>query len=277
MSTWAFDAIGTRWRIDAGTSIDKAAVEELIGGFDRLWSRFRDDSEVARLRTVDRVDLGPHAPAIFALYDRLHGLTDGAVSPVVGASLERLGYDADYTLTAQGDAIPAFRWTDARRRGSIIEVDQPVVVDIGAVGKGYLADRVADLIGDPVTVDASGDIVHRGPEPLRVAMEHPADPSQAVGVIEVPPGGAVAASAVNRRAWGNGLHHILDARTGRPTSDIIATWAVAPSAALADGLATALFFVPPERVLDEFPGVGCAMIDRSLRIRAAGLPGEIFR
>ncbi|OUZ07061.1 hypothetical protein BHE97_17970 [Aeromicrobium sp. PE09-221] len=277
MHSWVFDAIGTRWRLDAGTDIDRSAVLSLVEGFDRIWSRFRGDSEVTRLRTTGHVDLGEHAPEIFALYDRLHRLTDGAMSPAIGASLERLGYDADYTLTAHGEAVAAFRWTDARREGSTIEVDQPVVVDIGAVGKGYLADRVADLVGEPVTVDASGDIVHRGPQPLRVAMEHPADPSKAVGVIEVPPGHAVAASAANRRIWGEGLHHILDARTGRPASDIVATWAVAPSAALADGLATALFFVSPERVLDEFPGVGCAVIDRSLRIRAIGLPGEVFR
>lgn len=277
MHTWAFDAIGTRWRVDAAADIDRAAVSALVDDFDRTWSRFREDSQVARLRSDGRADLGEHAPAILDLYDRLYALTEGAVSPAVGASLERLGYDADYTLTASGEAIPAFRWPEASRDGSTVETGQPVVLDIGAVGKGYLADLVADLIGAPVTVDASGDIVHRGPGPLRVAMEHPADPSRAVGIIELPPGHGVAASATNRRAWGEDLHHVLDARTGRPESGIVATWAVAPSAALADGLATALFFAAPERVVEEFPGVGCAVIDRSQRIRAAGLPGEIFR
>ena len=35
---------------------------------------------------------------------------------------------------------------------------------------------------------------------------------------------------------------MLDARTGEPVTTIAATWALAPTATLADALATALFF-----------------------------------
>ncbi|WP_293785420.1 FAD:protein FMN transferase [uncultured Aeromicrobium sp.] len=273
---WAFDAIGTRWRIDA-PELDKARVRAIIDDFDRTWSRFRDDAVVARLRRERCVDLGPDAPAVLGLYERLDELTDGAVSPAIGASLERLGYDAQYTLTPRGEALPAFRWRDARRDGSVVTVDQPVVVDIGAVGKGFLAQRIADLLPAPATVDASGDIVHRGARPLRVALEHPRNPQLAVGVVDLAPGSAICASAVNRRTWGQRWHHVLDARTGEPTRDVLATWVVAPDAALADGLATALFFVEPEQVLDEFPAVGCAVVDATMRLRAARLTGEMFR
>jgi ApbE family len=61
---------------------------------------------------------------------------------------------------------------------------------------------------------------------------------------------ALCASAVNRRAWGNGLHHVLDARTGAPTTEVVATWVVASDAALADGLATALFFTGAHRLAE---------------------------
>ncbi|RLV54922.1 FAD:protein FMN transferase [Aeromicrobium phragmitis] len=274
---WAFDAIGTRWCIDAPEPVDTGAVREIIDDFDRTWSRFRDDALVARLRTQPSVDLGSDAPAIFGLYDRLDDLTDGAVSPAIGASLEQLGYDAQYTLTAHGEAIPALRWRDVHRDGSVVTVDQPVVVDVGAVGKGFVAQRIADLLPGPVTVDASGDIVHRGTRPLRVALEHPLQPDLAIGVVDLAPGNAICASAINRRTWGDRWHHVLDARTGEPTRDVLATWVVAPDAALADGLATALFFVESDRVLDEFPEVGCAVVDATMRVRAARMTGEIFR
>ena len=52
----------------------------------------------------------------------------------------------------------------------------------------------------------------------------------------------MAASATTRRAWGDGLHHVLDARTGLPVRTIAATWAVAPDAMTADATAAALFF-----------------------------------
>jgi FAD:protein FMN transferase len=48
------------------------------------------------------------------------------------------------------------------------------------------------------------------------------------------------------------LHHVLDARTGVPVQDVVATWVVADDAATADGLATALFFTGPEHLAEVF-------------------------
>ncbi|MBN9195260.1 MAG: FAD:protein FMN transferase, partial [Microbacterium sp.] len=95
-------------------------------------------------------------------------------------------------------------------------------------------------VGGDIVVDASGDLVARGTA-VRVALEHPYDTTRAVGVIELQDA-ALCASAVNRRVWGDGLHHVLDARTGAPVERFAATWAVASDALHADAIATALFF-----------------------------------
>ena len=71
--------------------------------------------------------------------------------------------------------------------------------------------------------------------PQRIGLEHPYDSRRAIGVIEVTDA-ALCASATNRRAWGDGLHHVLDARTGEPVRTIAATWAVAPTAMVADAI-----------------------------------------
>ena len=63
---------------------------------------------------------------------------------------------------------------------------------------------------------------------------------------------ALCASATNRRAWGDGLHHVLDARTGLPVRTVAATWAVAPTAMHADAIATALFFDGGPRLASEW-------------------------
>ena len=99
-------------------------------------------------------------------------------------------------------------------------------------------------------VDASGDLRVRGAASERIALEHPADPTKAIGVVELRDG-ALCASASNRRAWGDGLHHVIDAVTGLPTAAVIATWALAPDALHADGLATALFFDPAPNLFAE--------------------------
>ncbi|MGZ3089125.1 FAD:protein FMN transferase, partial [Pseudomonas aeruginosa] len=62
-------------------------------------------------------------------------------------------------------------------------------------------------VGGDVVVDGSGDLAVRG-TPVRVGLEHPYDPARAIGVVEVR-GAALCASAVTRRAWGDGLHHVL--------------------------------------------------------------------
>ena len=249
-STWTFDAIGTSWAIETASplpSVARDAVSAVIERFDREWSRFRDDSLVSALadgRTAS-VPAPGDTDAMLSLYDELDVATAGAVNPLVGDALARLGYDARLTLAPWGDPEPAPAWRDtlAWRDGNL-SVARPATIDVGALGKGRLVDLVLDVVrahvdGD-VVVDASGDLAARG-EPLRVALEHPYDATRAIGVVTVTDA-ALCASAINRRAWGDSLHHVLDARTGAPVRAFAATWAVADTAMRADALATALFF-----------------------------------
>jgi thiamine biosynthesis lipoprotein len=59
-----------------------------------------------------------------------------------------------------------------------------------------------------------------------------------IGVVDLV-NRALCASAVNRRTWGEGLHHVIDGRTRKPTTEVVATWVIADDAATADGLARA--------------------------------------
>lgn len=247
MASWRFEAIGTRWEIETteplgGTAV--AAVTAEIERFDREWSRFRADSDVTRLGreggSFSSADAGPMLDA----YRDLSAATGGAVNPLVADSLSALGYDAAYSLEA-GDPVQApaaweqhLSWTPAA-----VTASAPALLDVGALGKGRLVDLVVGVLdgvpGDLV-VDAGGDIRVRGAG-VRIGLEHPYDSTKAIGVVEVQDQ-ALCASAINRRAWGSGLHHVLDARTGLPVRTWAATWALAPEAMIADAVATALFF-----------------------------------
>ncbi|WP_313408080.1 FAD:protein FMN transferase [Aeromicrobium sp.] len=274
-SDWHFEAIGTAWSIGTPDPIapaQRSAITSRIDQFDRTWSRFRDDATVARLRTDREVDLGPDAPAVIAIYDRLFDLTSGAVSPLVGGALEQLGYGAGYTFTPSGEPVRIPSWRDCALNGTVLHVPGPVVLDIGAVGKGFLAGAVAALVDQPCVVDASGDLVNRSGDVLRVALEDPQDAEAAVAVVEVADGEALCGSATNRRRWAADLHHVLDARSWRPTREIMAAWAGGPDPAWADGLATAAFFT------HDLAGTGhwWAALDRDRRMTGVGIPGEVF-
>jgi thiamine biosynthesis lipoprotein len=222
------------------------------------------------------------AVPLLELYAELAALTDERVTPLVGDSLERLGYDRDYTLTPSGAPAAAPRLADTLTvEGARLTLHRPALLDVGAAGKGQLVDLVAaDLREEGVrdlTVDAGGDLRHDGEAPLRVALEHPFDPSAAVGVVELAgERRAVAGSAGNRRAWGDGWHHILDGSTGLPVRSVVATWALASTGMLADALATALFFVPGEVLADRFDLDWVRVLADGSAEWSPSLPGRVF-
>ena len=280
---WEFDAIGTRWRIHRDRDLsahEREAVSETVEAFDLAWSRFRDDSSVSHLaRAGGSVALPPDAADMLDAYAELTAATAGAVNPLVGASLVSLGYDADYTLRGGTPVAAEAAWREVVRwDDGVLTLTRPVLVDVGALGKGRLVDRVlAALGGEPgetVVVDASGDLVVRG-GPVRIALEHPYDATMAIGVATIADG-ALCGSAANRRVWGEGLHHVLDARTGVPVETVAATWAFSPDAMRADAIATALFFPGGAELADRWDVAWVRMFTDGRAQRSEGLSVELF-
>lgn len=288
-SRFAFDAIGTSWEVDTPDPLPQPvqhAIRDLTDQFDATYSRFRTDSTVSKISDAiggGEFDFPPEAQVMFELYDRLHAATDGAVDPLVGCDLERLGYDRHYTLTpiqaAKHSGQRQIWGINVRRQGSKLFTGQPLVVDLGAVGKGFLVDAVAahllSLGINDFLVDASGDMLHRGAVPIVIGLEHPADPETIIGTANLM-NGSICASASNRRRWGDELHHVLDGRTGLPTSDVVATWVTCADAATADGLATALFFAPGARLQEDFKFAYVRMFSDGRAEISANFEGEIF-
>ncbi|GAA1850807.1 FAD:protein FMN transferase [Microbacterium koreense] len=244
---WRFEAIGTVWEIETDEPLDddlRRAVASLIGTFDAEWSRFRVDSVISRIAEGGRAAAPVDTVAMLDLYSALSTATRGAVQPLVGGALAARGYDAASSLRDIGAAPAPAHWHDTLTwDAETLALERPAIIDVGAVGKGRLVDRVADLVASRVArviVDAGGDLAVRG-RTERIGLEHPFDSTRAIGTWQVTDA-ALCASATNRRAWGDGLHHVLDARTGEPVRAIAATWAVASTAMLADAVATALFF-----------------------------------
>ncbi|MET3350222.1 UNVERIFIED_ORG: thiamine biosynthesis lipoprotein [Arthrobacter sp. UYEF1] len=279
-----FDGIGTRWEISTPRPLDagvRARLLTLVERYDGDWSRFRSDSTVSAMaREPGRYELPAEAADLGWLYRSLYDITGGAMTPLIGGSLERLGYDAAYSLRPKGFALPAPRWEDVLTwNGQVLTTFAPLVLDIGAIGKGQLVDLLAVELRscgvDSFLIDASGDLLHRGPDPVSVALEHPYDPARAIGTVSLA-GNALCASASNRRAWGDGLHHVLDGTTGLPVSTAVGTWTIAESTMVADALATALFFVPGSELEQTFDFSWLTVFSDGSAAYSAGFEGTLF-
>ncbi|MFT4044703.1 MAG: FAD:protein FMN transferase [Gordonia sp. (in: high G+C Gram-positive bacteria)] len=248
---WVFDALGTRWEITTDRRLPESVRDEVRAEIERIdvaWSRFRADSMVSRMAVAAGVyPVARCDQRLLDWYRTLYDLSDGAVTPLVGQLLSDAGYDAQYSLRVAPELRPVPAWSDviAEHRNEL-RLRVPALLDVGAAGKGFAVDQVAGIVAgytDRYLVDASGDmLISPRDTPVRIALEHPLNPRMAIGVFECR-GGAVCASASNRRAWAD-WHHIVHPHSASPAREVLATWVMAPDAMTADGLATALFFVP---------------------------------
>ena len=140
-SRWEFEAIGTRWQVDTDVELSASVRSEVgaeIEAFDRAWSRFRPDAEIAALATAGgSIPVPVDAAPMLELYLALSAATAEAVNPLIGDALTRRGYDAHYGLVDRG-AQPApagwsqlLTWNDDR-----LTLRTPATIDIGGAGQG---------------------------------------------------------------------------------------------------------------------------------------------
>jgi len=188
-------------------SVSRAAVERELAAIDEACSRFRDDSELSRLnRHPGRwVDASPLFLDAIEAGLRAARVTDGDVSPTIGAAIRVAGYDRDFTeleghrlpdrvasgSPAAGDSegpasgaaeapvsggpvitferAPGWRSVEVDRLHGRVRLARRVELDLGATAKALASDRAAlaasRAAGAGVLVSLGGDIAVAGPAP----------------------------------------------------------------------------------------------------------------
>jgi thiamine biosynthesis lipoprotein len=127
-----------------------------------------------------------------------------------------------------------------------------VQIDLGGIGKGYAAERAAELLAlaGPCLVNAGGDIAIRGGS-WPVGVEHI--------TLQLDSGG-LATSGRDRRRWQRGgreLHHLIDPATGEPSeTDLLRVTVVAGDAVDAEVAAKSLFLAGSKRAAAEANAAG---------------------
>jgi thiamine biosynthesis lipoprotein len=217
-----------------------------VHALERCWSRFRPDSDVARINAADGqpVTVSTTTATLVALAVRGWAATDGAYDPTVLDAVMSAGYDRSFEQIAAHDAVGP---TDAVGpagaagpppgcAGVVVDVDSGLVripagvhIDPGGIGKGLAADLVATTL---VADGAAGALVNVGGD-MRVAGAAPPGGWRIdVGLPAIVDG--VATSGTHRRQWirnGRRSHHLIDPRTGAPSaSPFVAATVVAGTA-----------------------------------------------
>jgi thiamine biosynthesis lipoprotein len=152
-------------------------------------------------------------------------------------------------------------------------------VTLDGIAKGYIVDQgVATLRQsgfDNVYVEAGGDLMVTGAKPAqqpwRIGVRQPRpEMDWQMPVIATTAPLAIATSGDYMQAFTEDLrhHHILDPRTGMSPPELASATVTAPSAALADALATAAMVLGPQRAaaaVESFAGCAGLFIGKDLR------------
>ena len=218
-AAWEWRATGTTWRIhhrDGVGAVLAARIAQAVERDEARWSRFRPDSEVARVNA----SAGRPVPVSSATLDLVEACvywirsTGGVFQPLVGGALVAWGYRRSLAdRKAYAESSPDPRRLDGRpridRASRTVQIPAGTRLDLGGIAKSWMACRAAALVrgrcDDPaILVDAGGDLVAARGQHL-VAVEDPRDrdapPIARVGSERDrgsrPPG-------FGRRRWQNG-------------------------------------------------------------------------
>jgi thiamine biosynthesis lipoprotein len=243
-ATFRHEAMATYFEVTIAGQ-DKAyagqAAAEAFRALDRLegeLSLFVESSDIARANRLSRdasIAIGDDALQCLLIAGGIAESTGRAFDPAYGS----------VRPPGPGEAEPVFTLDPSAH--ALTSRSEGLHLDLGAIGKGYALDRMAEVLSDWGVALA---MLNSGGS-TALALDPPPDcAGWAVGLGE----GKGRRELILRRGAlsGSGVavkgSHLVDPRTGLPARRVLRAWASAPSAAVADALSTAFFVMGDQEV-----------------------------
>lgn len=241
----------------------EAALDE-IGDLEDLLSVYRGDSAVSRLNQQ-----AAEAPVrinyrLYELLKRAAELTrqtEGAFDVATGAMVKAWGFlrgpkrVPDQTEWREAIARSGMRHVVFDDEAASVRYTVPgLEINLGSIGKGYGIDEalkrmMTDFGTDCVLIQGGRSSVRAIGSPAGdehgwlLAIQDPSEPDRRLGAVYLKDRALATSSSVNQffEAGGQRYGHLIDPRSGRPADGLASVTVLAPDAATADALSTALF------------------------------------
>ena len=263
---------------EGSAALDAAMAE--VRRLDGMMSLYKDDSEITKVNLAagkQPVSVSPEMIEVAEAAARISELTNGAFDVTIGpfSVLWQMRLNEGRVPTDEeiANITPRVNYRNIMidKKASTLFLKNPhMIMDFGGVAKGYAADKAAAVIKrlgiDNGIVAIAGDIrvLGRRPDgsPWRIGVQHPREHDKTLTVLDLSDKSISTSGDYERfrMVKKKRYHHILDPRTGKPSSGMISVTVVGDSGALVDPLTTALFIMGTEKGMKLVKELGCEAI-----------------
>lgn len=227
---FSHQAMGTTFEImaiDPRCAYCRQAANEafrLLDLLEQQLSRFIPNSDIGRINSAapgQEVCVGQWTVRCLIESMRLWHATSGAFDITLSRMMGQFRIDEDHFC--------------------ITRLTEQVQLDLGAIGKGFALDRMAEVLSDwgiktaLLHAGSSTVLAMDGAWPLSVSCPFE---KAVLSMIELNHAAISCSSQVRSE-------HIIDPVSSRPTRNAIAAWVLAPTATAADALSTAMLVAGP--------------------------------
>lgn len=265
--------------------------------YEKIFSRTDPESELYALNAAGSMAVSEELLALLTTALDYCARSGGAFDITLGGVSDRYAFSSDSPrVPDEGELAEAMAHVGYEKvlvEGNTVTLTDPeTVVDLGAIAKGYIADRLAELLRaggvESATIDLGGNIYCVGGKadgsPFRVGIQCPfAQRSEIIGTAEVADKSVVTSGVYERCFEDNGVlyHHILDAGTGLPCQNgLLAVSIVSDRSVDGDALSTLCFALGLEEGLafaEGMDGVEAIFLTEDGAIHTTAGAAALFR
>ncbi|MFW6134770.1 MAG: FAD:protein FMN transferase [Elusimicrobiota bacterium] len=249
-------------------STEKNAVDAVEKAFNRMReieNKFNIHKQGTPLYKFNRNETSITDPEIInniKLSNEISRASNGAFDITLKPLMELWGfYNGSNAVPSQKNIEKCLERTGYKKieikNNTVSKKDMNIQIDLGGIIKGYAVDSAAEVLRNEgiksALIDAGGDVYGFGEinkRPWGVGIKNPRG-EKLIGVLEIS-GKAVVTSGDYERYFiknNKRYHHILNPKTGYPAQGVQSVTIIGPDAAFADGLATAVFVMGPDKGL----------------------------
>ncbi len=275
--------------IDEEEARATAAIEDSFAEINRLSSILSRHDPTSKLSILNRTGQLTAAPgelvSVLEQAQACSELTGGAFDVTVLPLVELYPkYLAEHNTPPDDETVTQVRqlvgYEKLSIKGRDITLARPgMAVTLDGIAKGYIVDRVADLLRlrgmTRLLVEAGGDLSLRGMrddgQPWQVGIVHPRALSGYYEVVETSNGSITTSGDYEAAFTANySHHHIIDPRTGYSPTELASATVLANETAYADALSTAALVLGMDEalaLLEPMSGIEALLIDKELKSR----------